>query len=152
MSVNRISPQHTILLVEDSPEDYEITKRSFVMSGLANPLVWCSTGDEALDYLFRQGKYVDLDSSKLPGIILLDLNLPGTDGREVLRTCKADERFKPIPIIVLTTSSDPRDIHDCYQDGANSYVVKPVSVDGFVQALQRMQEYWFEVVVFPKND
>lgn len=145
-----ISPKQTILLVEDSDEDFEVTKRSFARSGLVNPIQRCADGDEALDYLFRRGEYANPDSSPRPGIIMLDLNMPGTDGREVLKTMKSDMLLKKIPVIVLTTSSDSRDIDECYKEGANSYIVKPVDLDGFMQAIQRLRDYWFEVVVFPK--
>ncbi len=83
-------------------------------------------------------------------MILLDLNLPGTDGREVLAEIKADPQLKQIPVIVLTTSSDDRDVRACYQAGASSYIQKPVDLDGFMQAIERLNEYWFEVVILPR--
>jgi CheY-like chemotaxis protein len=122
----------------------------FYRAGLTNPIQWCGDGEDALDYLFRRGTYSDPDSAPRPGIILLDLNLPGTDGREVLRTLKVDPMLQKIPVIVLSTSSDERDINESYRDGANSYIVKPVDLDGFIQAIQRLRDYWFEVVVMPK--
>jgi CheY-like chemotaxis protein len=148
--VTPISSEQTILLIEDSPEDFEVTKRTFYRAGLTNPIQWCGDGEDALDYLFRRGTYSDPDSAPRPGIILLDLNLPGTDGREVLRTLKVDPMLQKIPVIVLSTSSDERDINESYRDGANSYIVKPVDLDGFIQAIQRLRDYWFEVVVMPK--
>lgn len=140
-----------ILIVEDSPEDFETTVRGLTKAGLANPIFHCEDGDDALDFLRRQGKYTSGEDAPRPGIILLDLNLPGTDGREVLAEIKQDSNLKTIPVIVLTTSTDERDIETCYQSGANSYVHKPVGMDGFMQALQRLREYWFEIVVFPKD-
>src|SRR5215208_4460697 len=116
-----VTPKQPILLVEDSPEDVETTRRAFQRSGLRNPVFHCSTGDEALDYLFRRGAYADPASSPRPGVILLDLNLPGTDGREVLEEIKRDGDLKQIPVVVLTTSSDDRDVTACYRAGANSY-------------------------------
>src|SRR5438105_2527750 len=98
--------EHPILLVEDSPEDYQATVRAFQKAGLANPIFRCASGDDALDYLHRRGAYADPGRSPRPGVILLDLNLPGTDGREVLAEVKADARLKAIPVIVLTTSAD----------------------------------------------
>ena len=95
--------------------------------------------------------YTNPADSPRPGIILLDLNLPGTDGREVLAEIKGDPSLKTIPVIVLTTSTDEIDIERCYQAGANSYVHKPVGLDGFMTALQRLKDYWFEIVVFPKD-
>ncbi|MBT7486624.1 MAG: response regulator, partial [Rhodospirillales bacterium] len=83
-------------------------------------------------------------------VILLDLNLPGTDGREVLHDIKDNDSLKTIPVIVLTTSTDERDIEDCYSSGANSYMQKPVNLDGFMEAIQRLRDFWFKVVVLPK--
>ena len=141
-----------ILLVEDSPEDFEATQRAFRKSGLKNPLLRCEDGDEALDYLHRRGQYADPASSPRPGVILLDLNLPGTDGRQVLNEIKRDEHLRDIPVVVLTTSADERDITACYRAGANSYIQKPVDIDGFMKAIERLNGYWFEVVILPKGD
>lgn len=144
-------PQQPILLVEDSPEEYEATVRALKKAGLANPLYRCEDGDEALDFLFQRGAFADPTTAPRPGIILLDLNLPGTDGREVLAEVKADEDLQLIPVIVLTTSTDERDIELCYRYGANSYVKKPVDLEGFLKAIQRLRDYWFEVVILPKG-
>ena len=141
-----------ILIVEDSPEDFEATVRALNKSGLHNPIFHCSDGEDALDYLYRRGEYGSEDNAPRPGIILLDLNLPGTDGREVLEEIKQDANLKKIPVVVLTTSTDERDIEACYASGANSYVQKPVDLDGFVRAIQRLKDYWFQIVVFPKTD
>ena len=138
-----------ILLVEDSPEDYEATVRSLRRARLRNPIFHCKDGDSALDYLYQRGEYASLTAAPRPGIILLDLNLPGTDGREVLTVVKQDENLKSIPVIILTTSSDDRDIAACYRAGANSYVTKPVDLDGLFHALQRLQEFWLEIAVYP---
>jgi CheY-like chemotaxis protein len=143
-------PQQPILLVEDSPEDYEATVRALKRAHLANPIYRCENGEDALDFLFQRGTYVDAMTCPRPGIILLDLNLPGTDGREVLVEIKAHEELRVIPVIVLTTSTDERDIELCYRYGANSYVTKPVDLEGFMQAIQRLRDYWFEVVILPK--
>lgn len=139
-----------ILLVEDSPEDFETTERAFRRSGLKNPIYRCADGDEALDFLHRRGRYADPDKAPRPGVILLDLNLPGTDGREVLSEIKNDPDLKQIPVIVLTTSKDERDVEVCYRCGANSYIQKPVDLDGFMKAIERLNDYWFEVVILPK--
>ncbi len=141
------SPNQPILLVEDSPEDFETAERAFRRSGLKNPIVRCSDGDEALEFLFRRGRFAD---APRPGVVLLDLNLPGTDGREVLAEIKADPQLKHIPVIVLTTSSDDRDVQACYQAGASSYIQKPVDLEGFMRAIERLNDYWFEVVILPK--
>lgn len=139
-----------VLIVEDSDEDYETITRAFKKSGMGNPVVRCGDGDEALDYLRHRGKFADGKAAPVPGMILLDLNLPGTDGYEVLEEIKRDQNMKMIPVIVLTSSSDQRDIERCYASGANSYMRKPVSFEGFVEAVQRLKEYWFEIAILPK--
>ena len=139
-----------ILLVEDSAEDFETTKRAFRKSGLRNSIVRCTDGDDALDYLYQREAYAPPAKAERPSVILLDLNLPGTDGREVLAVVKHDADLKSIPVIVLTTSSDERDIATCYEMGANSYVQKPVDLPGFFEAIQRLKDYWLEVAILPR--
>ena len=145
-----LSKGQPILLVEDNDEDFEATKRAFGKTGLKNPIFRCEDGDDALDYLFQRGDYTK-EKAPRPGIILLDLNMPGTDGREVLKTIKSDESLKSIPVVVLTTSKDAQDIQDCYASGANSYMHKPVDLHGFFHAIERLANYWFEFVIFPKE-
>ena len=140
-----------ILLVEDSPEDYEVTVRAFRKANLVNPVFRCQDGEEALDFLYRRGRYADPARSPRPGLILLDLNLPGTDGRQVLAQVKADAQLRSIPVVVLTTSADERDIEGCYRAGANSYVRKPVSLDAFLRSVQLLKNYWFEVAILPRS-
>lgn len=149
MTAITMGNQIDILIVEDNPEDYETTRRAFGKAGMTNNLRHCRDGDEALDYLFRRGAYQDPATSPRPGMILLDLNLPGTDGRQVLAQIKADDGLRDIPVIVLTTSSDERDIQDCYRSGANSYIQKPVDLGGFMAAVQRLTDYWIGVVILP---
>ena len=148
----QLNPSQTILIVEDSDDDFFATERAFKKSGLRNPIKRCVTGDQSLDYLYHRGEFAALDTVRSPGIILLDLNLPGTDGREVLHVLKSDPTRRKIPVIVLTTSNAEQDIERCYAEGANSYVQKPVSMAGFVEAISRLREYWFEVAVLPKED
>ena len=143
--------QYPILVVEDSPEDYETITRAFGKSGMVNPVYRCEDGDEALDFLYRRGPYTDPHRAPRPSMILLDLNLPGIDGREVLAELKQDADLKAIPVIVLTTSSDERDIDNCYKAGANSYIRKPVDFEGFMKAIQMLNDYWFGIVLLPKN-
>ena len=150
--MRRIKPSHSILLVEDSDEDFETARRAFAKAKLANPIIRCSDGDEALDFLFERRNAMDQTNAPLPALILLDLNLPGTDGREVLAQIKADDQLKSIPVVVLTTSSDERDIADCYRSGANSYIQKPVDFHGFIVAIQRLKEFWFEVAILPRTE
>ena len=146
-----LSNSQPILLVEDTPEDAEATLRAFKKAGMANPIFHCKDGDDALDYLRQQGKYADPQKAPRPGMILLDLNMPGTDGREVLSEIKADESLRQIPVIVLTTSADERDIQTCYRDGANSYIQKPVDMKGFLESIQRLVDYWYQIVLLPKK-
>ena len=140
-----------ILLVEDSDEDFITVQRAFQKAGAKNNLFRLKTGDLAVKYLLRKDEYSDL-TDELPGVILLDLNLPGLDGREVLRIIKTEESLKRIPVIVLTTSGDQMDIDACYEIGANSYIQKPVEFTGFVSALSMLTDYWFEISVLPKTE
>ena len=143
-------PLHpNILLVEDSQEDYVAFARCIDRTGLKHTLHRSRDGDEALDFLFRRGRHADPLTSPRPSLILLDLNLPGTDGREVLARVKQDERLRSIPVIVLTTSTNPRDVSECYQQGANGYQVKSVDYERFRQDVQHTVNYWFGTAVLP---
>lgn len=139
-----------IMIVEDSPEDHDATLRAFKKVNLKNKVIRFEMGDECLDYLFGRGEY-EGKKPVLPELIMLDLNLPGLDGREVLKIIKSTPHLKMIPVIVLTTSDDERDIEDCYRDGANSYIQKPVNFQGFIEAITKLKEYWFEVAILPKH-
>lgn len=144
--------QRPLLIVEDSPEDYETALRAFRQVGLTNPICHCADGDEALDFLYRRGNHADRTFSPQPGLVLLDLNLPGTDGRDVLAEIKQDERLKAIPVVVLTTSSDERDIERCYRMGVNSYIRKPVDLPTYLQSIEELKSYWFDVVLLPQGE
>jgi CheY-like chemotaxis protein len=117
--------------------------------GLADPIFHCVEGDEALDFLYRRGVHGRPTPVPRPGLILLDLHLPGSDGYEVLATIKHDDQLRQIPVVMLTTSEDARDIARCYAAGANSYMKKPVGVEALLRAMQRLKDYWFEVVILP---
>ena len=139
----------TILIVEDTDEDFEACVTALTEdNNLGNPIARCETGEEALDYLWGRGKFAGSKPSK-PCLIMLDLNLPGTDGREVLNLIKKDDDLKMIPVIVMTSSRDQQDIESCYKVGANSYVVKPVDLNGFIEAITRLRDFWFQIVVLP---
>lgn len=142
----------SLLLVEDSDEDFEAFGRIVRKSSFTNPIYRCTNGDDALDFLYHTGKYADFNKTTRPGIILLDLNLPGTDGREVLEQIKQDNTLKTIPVIVFTTSSNPKDIDACYQYGANGYIIKPIDVKKLVKAIQTFVDYWFEVTTLPDGE
>ena len=146
-----LSKAQTILVVEDSDDDYEATIRAFKKANLHNPVTWCKSGRDALDFLKHEGNYKDVAQNMRPGLILLDLNMPGLDGRKTLQLIKEDNALKQIPVIILTTSSDERDVEACYQMGANTYVQKPVDFDGLIEAIKRLKEYWFEIALLPKD-
>lgn len=141
-----------ILIVEDSDEDFyafvRATKKLDFLDRSSYRFFRVQDGDDALDYLFRQGEYDDLDSPD-PVAILLDLNLPGTDGREVIQEIKQSPKLKTIPIIVLTTSSNPQDIETCYLYGANSYLLKPMGASEMQQTVQLLFKYWFNFSILP---
>ncbi len=138
-----------LLLIEDSDEDVVATIRGLQRDGLDFTLHRCVTGDEALDYLYRRGRFAPPAQAPRPRLILLDLNLPGTDGRSLLAVIKDDDELKSIPVIVLTTSNNPKDIATCYWRGANSYQIKPVDYARFKLAMQTMISYWFETATLP---
>ena len=139
----------SLLIVEDSNEDFEVMQRFLQRSPVSIAIQRCVNGDQALAFLYRTGSYVDRKSSPRPKLIVLDLNLPGTDGREVLRQIKQDNRLKTIPVVVFTTSNNPKDIEDCYQYGANSYIVKPIDFAQLKRDIHALLEYWFEVTTLP---
>lgn len=136
------SSQADILLVEDNPDDVELTLRSLKKNNVTNRVVVVQDGAEALDYLFATGRYADRSISNLPKVILLDLKLPLVSGIEVLRKCKGDERTRRIPIVVLTSSREEPDVQTCYDLGVNSYIVKPVDFQQFTEAVRQAGLYW----------
>jgi two-component system response regulator len=131
-----------ILLVEDNADDVELTLRAFRKSKILNEIAVVSDGVEALDYLFASGAHAGRDSKSVPEVILLDLNLPKIGGLEVLRRMRADERTRRIPVVVLTSSNEERDILKSYDLGANSFVRKPVDFSQFVEAARQLGLYW----------
>jgi len=143
-----MSDMLNILLVEDNEDDYESALRSLKRNHFVNPVRWCKNGQEGLDYLKHEGNFA-ANNDPLPGLILLDLNMPGIDGRGLLRVIKQDDKLRTIPVVVLTTSSDTKDVEQCYQLGANTYIQKPVSFEGLVEAIRTMKEYWFGIALLP---
>ncbi len=135
-----------ILLVEDSPSDARLTIKSFEKTPIANNLHWVEDGETAINYLRHQGAY---ENTLRPDIILLDLNLPGMDGREVLTEVKSDSNLKLIPIIILTTSTDEQDIRGCYNLNVNCYITKPVNIQDFINTIKLIQDFWLATVQLP---
>jgi len=141
----------TILVIDDCIDDITATKRAFKKAGLRNPIRHCVDGEDALRYFGREGEYSNPDDSPVPSLVLLDLNMPGVDGHQVLAHIRNTPELKSIPVVVLTTSDDGIDVEKCYEHGANSYIQKPVDFLGLAQAIQRLRDYWFELVVLPRN-
>jgi two-component system response regulator len=134
--------EQVILLVEDNDADAELTAMAFSEAHIGNTLVRASDGQEALDYLFAEGRYAQRQVSDIPAVVLLDLNMPRISGIEVLKAIRADERTKHLPVIILTSSSEDRDRLAAYDNHANSYVQKPVDYDQFVAASRQLGLYW----------
>ena len=131
-----------ILLVEDNPDDVELTRLAFDEAKIANKLAVVSDGAEALDYLFARGRFADRDPTDLPSLVLLDLNLPKVDGREVLQAIRSNDATRALPVVVLTTSTEPFDVEATYALGVNSYIQKPVDFEQFVWAVKQVGLYW----------
>jgi two-component system, response regulator len=131
-----------ILLVEDNPDDEELTLRALRQAKVANEIAVTRDGAEAVEFLFGEGRHAGRDLSRMPGVILLDLKLPKLSGLDVLQRLRADERTKLIPIVVLTSSSEDEDMLKSYKSGANSYVRKPIEFGAFVSAVSQLGVYW----------
>lgn len=137
-----------ILLVEDSPSDANLTIREFSKAKIANNLHWVEDGETAMEYLHQQGEFAN---APRPDLILLDLNLPGMDGREVLAEVKSDNDLKRIPVVVLTTSNDEQDVLHSYNLNANCYVTKPIDIEQFIHVVQLINEFWLAAVMLPND-
>jgi CheY-like chemotaxis protein len=144
-------PAH-ILLVEDNRMDVELTLDAFNEAKLLNTIHVASNGEEALDYLFGRGQYADRNAFPLPNLILLDLKLPGIDGFEVLQQIKSTSVLKRLPVAILTSSKEEGDRALSYDYGANSYLVKPVSFDGFMDVVRQIEGYWLSLNVGPPDN
>ena len=142
---------HDILLVEDNPDDVELTRLAFTEAGEPHRLHVVSDGAEAVDYLLRRGRHAARDLADLPALVLLDLNLPRLDGREVLQAIRADDTTRCLPVVVLTTSAEPFDVEQAYALGANSYIQKPVEFDRFVEVVRQVGRYWLGIDLPPRR-
>ena len=138
-----------ILLVEDSPGDVRLTREALAEGKIRTNLHVASDGEQALDFLYRRGAFAD---AVRPDLIMLDLNLPRVDGREVLADIKADEGLRRIPVVVLTTSAADEDVHRVYGLNANCYIVKPVDFDQFMRVVRSIEDFWLTVVRLPSED
>ncbi len=138
-----------ILLAEDSPGDADLAKEALEESKLKNRLFAVSDGQEALDFLYKKGKY---ENAPRPDLILLDLNMPRVDGREVLKIVKEDENLRSIPIVVLTTSRAEEDILKSYNLHANCFISKPLDLDKFIEVVNNIENFWISIVTLPKKE
>lgn len=134
-----------VLMVEDSPNDAELIGRALRKINIANKIHWVKDGEEALEFIFRTGRYASRDESTPLKVILLDLKLPKVNGLEVLAKIKADEHTKTIPVVIVTSSQEDKDLKEAYKRGANSYIVKPIDASNFVEALSEAGLYWLAI-------
>jgi CheY-like chemotaxis protein len=139
----------TILVADDDPDDCLMVKESFEEERVANPLHFVKDGEELMDYLKRRGDFKDMEDIPLPGLILLDLNMPRKDGREALREIKSDPDLRIIPVVVFTTSKAEEDIYRTYDLGVNSFISKPVTFEGLKGIIKTVTKYWLEIVELP---
>ena len=138
-----------ILLAEDDRGDQELTRRALEEGKIWNDLRVVEDGEEALAYLYRRGKYKDPAKSPRPDLLLLDLNLPRVDGRQVLEKVRSDSNLRPMAVVVLTTSRQEEDILRSYELGCNSFITKPADMDQFIRVIHALEQYWFHTVVLP---
>ena len=136
-------------MAEDDADDRLMAREAFEECRLGNPLQFVGDGEELMDYLNRRGKYADDVLYPMPGLILLDLNMPRKDGREALREIKSDPALRDIPVVVLTTSKAEQDVADSYGDGANSFITKPVSFAALIEVVRTVGKYWLQIVDLP---
>jgi len=140
-----------VLMADDNPDDRFLTREAFYEANLKNKLDFVENGEDLMDYLFRKNKYQNLVNEPLPGLILLDLNMPRKDGREALKEIKSNPKLRKIPVIILTTSKAEEDILKTYDLGVNSFILKPISFDDFVDVIKIISKYWFDTVQLPPS-
>ena len=143
--------QQDILIVEDNDDDFEAAERALIRKrGIDNPIRRFRDGAEVWDYLTGSGRFQGAGAARPPGLVLLDLNMPGLDGRQVLARIKARDDLARIPVVIMTTSVDQRDVDRCYAEGANTYMGKPVSWQEFSDSMAQLYDYWFRYALRPK--
>ncbi len=147
--MSKLTNTVVILLADDDADDRMLTTRALKRNRLANEIRTVEDGEELMDYLRRRKAYAEEGAAPQPGLILLDLNMPRKDGREALQEIKTDPVLRRIPVVVLTTSEADQDILKSYDLGVNAFVTKPVTFDGLAGAIQRLGDFWFEIVKFP---
>jgi two-component system, response regulator len=147
--MNQIYKDGTILMADDDADDFCLVRDALKESGLPTDFQLVADGEELMDYLYRRGKFMNLENASLPCLILLDLNMPRKDGREALTEIKKDPRFRRIPIVVFTTSGSEDDIFCSYELGANSFITKPTSFDDLVEVMKKLGDYWLKTVSLP---
>ncbi len=141
-----------ILVVEDNDEDFDMLQMTFQSVSIPNPLYRCTEGEEALEFLHQTGRYADPQKAPGPGLILLDLNLAGLDGRQVLEHVKNDPRLKSIPVLVFSTSGNPKDVQSAYAHGASGYLLKPVDLPRFERMIRLFKDFWLDYIVLPEGE
>ena len=149
MNQKKLKP---LLIIEDSDEDFAALTRMIAKAHIPNPVYRCEDGEEALDFLYHEGEYEDESISPRPSLIVLDLNLPGTDGREVLTELKQDKNLQTIPVVIFSTSSNPKDVDICYRYGVTGYIVKPMDTNRLNKLVQTFLDYWFQAVELPTSE
>lgn len=141
-----------VLLVEDNPDHAELSMRALKDGTLLNQIYWVKDGEEALDFVYRRGRYTEPSTAPRPELILLDIRLPKVDGHEVLRTIKSDEALRSIPVVMMTTSEREDEVRQSYQAGANSFVAKPIRFADFVERVKTVKLYWVLTNLLPEGE
>ena len=149
---NNMSDVAVTLLVEDNPADQQLTIRAFKKGKVNTNLQIANDGQEAMEYLNREGKYADKKKYPWPDLILLDINMPRKDGKQVLREIRENKELKTIPIVMLTTSDQDKDIIESYELGVNSYISKPVRINEFIDVINKLEEFWFNLSLLPTKN
>ena len=142
--------EHSLLIIEDNNEDFQTVVRALKKCGFSSSIYHCESGDDVMEYLKKTENPPAGEEITVPELILLDLNLPGMDGKEILAKIRQNEIYKKVPVVILTTSKNERDVEECYAYGANSYIEKPVDMEKFLATVKQIKEYWFETNIFSK--